>query len=315
MRTLLSVVLLLQLPLGAQGAPSRYVNRAELMQDLTTLASAPFEGRRTGTPGALKARQWIVDRFRAAGLSPAGASGYLQTFTFSTTDRGGLMPGGRPFRTEYSAANVVGRLAGREPRARLLVITAHYDHVGIRNGVVYPGADDNASGVAALLAAARYFSRNHPRHPMMFAALDAEELGQRGASALVSSPLVDRRAVAMNINLDMVSRSERREIYAAGTSFAPWLLPILEDVQSRSTVKILFGHDRRRDPRGLEDWTHSSDHGRFHDAGVAWVYFGVEGHPDYHEPTDTADRVDAGFFGDAADMIIEAIRTIDGRVD
>jgi Zn-dependent M28 family amino/carboxypeptidase len=309
----MAVALLLQIPLGAQTAPARHVDRARLMRELAVLASPEFEGRRTGTPGALKARQWIVEQFRAAGLAPAGGSEYLQPFTFSTTDRGALLPGRRPFRTDYSAANVIGRLAGREPRARTLILTAHYDHLGIRNGVPYPGADDNASGVVALLAAARYFREHPPRHPMMFAALDGEEQGQHGARALLDSSLVERRAIAMNVNLDMLSRSDRREIYAAGTSFAPWLVPILEDVQKRSAVKILFGHDR---PGGdLEDWTRSSDHGPFHDARIAWVYFGVEDHPDYHQPTDTSGRVDAGFFGDAADMIIEALRAIDARVD
>ena len=307
------VALLLQFPLGAQTAPARHVDRARLMRELAVLASPEFEGRRTGTAGSIKARQWIVAQFRAAGLAPAGVSEYLQPFTFSTTDRRALLPGGRPFRTDYSAANVIGRLAGREPRARTLVVTAHYDHLGVRNGVLYPGADDNASGVVTLLAAARYLGANPPRHPMMFAALDGEEQGQHGARALLDSSLVERNAIAMNVNLDMVSRSDRREIYAAGTSFAPWLVPMLEDVQTGSAVKILFGHDR---PGGdLEDWTRSSDHGPFHDARIAWVYFGVEDHPDYHQPTDTSGRVDAGFFGDAADMIIEALRALDARVD
>jgi Zn-dependent M28 family amino/carboxypeptidase len=309
----MAVALILQLPLVAQEAPARHVDRARLMRELTVLASPEFEGRRTGTPGSLKARQWIAAQFRTAGLTPAGVSDYLQPFTFSTTDRRALLPGGRPFRSDYSAANVIGRLAGREPRARLLVITAHYDHLGIRDGRLYPGADDNASGVVTLLAAARYFSEHAPRHPMLFAALDGEEQGQHGARALLESPLLDRRAVAMNINLDMVSRSDRREVYAAGTSFAPWLVPMLQEVQKRAAVTIRFGHDR---PGGaLEDWTHASDHGPFHDARLAWVYFGVEDHPDYHQPTDTADRVDAGFFGDAADMIVEALRSIDARVD
>ena len=299
MRRLLCVLLVFQLPLAAQRAPARYVDRAELMRDLAVLASPDFEGRRTGTPGSLKARQWIVEQFRTIGLTPAGTAEYLQPFRFR----------------DSAAANVLGRRAGREPRARLIVVTAHYDHLGVRNGVVYPGADDNASGVAALLAAARYVAANAPRHPLLFAALDGEELGQRGARALIDSGLIDRRGVAMAINLDMVSRSERRELYAAGTSFAPWLIPILQDVQTRAAVTILYGHDRPSPPAPLEDWTHQSDHGPFHDAGIAWVYFGVEDHPDYHQPTDTSGRVDAGFFGDAADAIVEALRAIDDRVD
>jgi Zn-dependent M28 family amino/carboxypeptidase len=150
----------------------------------------------------------------------------------------------------------------------------------------------------------------------MFAALDAEELGLRGARALVDSALLPRRAIATNINLDMVSRSDSNEIYAAGTYHAPWLVPILQDVQTRASIKVLFGHDRpMARGSGLEDWTHSSDHGLFHDAGIPFVYFGVEDHPDYHKPTDAASRIDSRFFGDAADMIIEALLTIDRRVE
>jgi Zn-dependent M28 family amino/carboxypeptidase len=293
------VIVVLQLPLTAAQSPARHVDREQLMRDLTTLASPVFEGRRTGTPGARKARQWIVEQFRTIGLTPAGTADYLQPFRFR----------------DSAAANVLGRRAGREPRARLIVITAHYDHLGVRDGVVYPGADDNASGVAALLAVARDVAAAAPRHPLLFAALDGEELGQRGARAVLDSGLIDRRGVAMVINLDMVSRSERRELYAAGTSFAPWLIPILQDVQTRAAVSILYGHDRPSPPATLEDWTHQSDHGPFHDAGIAWLYFGVEGHPDYHRPTDTSGRVEAGFFGDAADTIVEALRAIDDRVD
>jgi Zn-dependent M28 family amino/carboxypeptidase len=315
--------LLIQAPLIAQAtaasaveAPARHVDRAQLMRDVETLAAPAFEGRRTGTPGALKARQWLVDQFRAIGVTAGGTQEYLQPFTFSTRETRALLPGGRPFHVDYSAANVIGRVPGRETRARMLVITAHYDHLGTRDGVLYPGADDNASGVAVLLAAARHFVRNPSRHPMVFAALDAEELGLRGARALIDSALVSRSAVAMNINLDMVSRNDRHDIYAAGTSHAPWLRPLLQDVQMRTPVNILFGHDRPMDRGGgLEDWTRSSDQGPFHDAGIPFVYFGVEDHPDYHKTTDTAGRIDPRFFGDVADMVIEAVRTFDFRVE
>ena len=318
-----AVALLAQAPLVAQATtaaaiatPARYVDRAQLMRDVETLAAPAFDGRRTGTPGAMRARQWLVDRFRAIGVTPGGTREYLQPFTFSARDTRAASPGDRPARADSAAANVIGRLSGRDPRARILIVTAHYDHLGTRGGVLYPGADDNASGVAVLLAAARHFARNPPRHPMLFAALDAEEAGLRGARALVNSALVSARAVAMNINLDMTSRNDSNEIYAAGTSYAPWLTPLLQDVQTRASVHILFGHDRPMDRRDApEDWTDASDHAPFHAAGIPFVYFGVEDHADHHRATDTADRIDTRFFGDAADMIVEALRTFDARVE
>lgn len=295
--------------------PARHVDRSLLMRDIGTLAAPAFEGRGTGTPGGLRARQWIAEHFSRIGLAPAVQGDYLQPFTVTVRRASGSRPEGAPAPGDYRAANVIGRTPAREPGAATLVVTAHYDHFGIRNGVPYPGADDNASGVAVLLAAARHFTANPPRHPMLFAALDAEELGLRGARTLVQSALLPRRRVALNVNLDMVSRNDANEIYAAGTSYAPWQTPILRDVQTRTSVRILFGHDRpAASAAGLDDWTQLSDHGAFHAAGIPFVYFGVEDHPDYHKPTDTLDRIDPRFFGDVADMVVEAIRTFDARL-
>ena len=87
------------------------------------------------------------------------------------------------------------------------------------------------------------------------------------------------------------------------------------EVQARSAVKILFGHDRPMYlAGGVENWTHSSDQGPFADAGVPFVYFGVEDHADYHRPTDTADKINRDFYGSTVDMIVEAIRTFDRKL-
>src|SRR4030095_12075879 len=100
------------------------------------------DGRVAVSPGGLKARQWVVRRFIESGLMPAGTDGYFQPFRAAIE------------RTRVDAANVVGRAATPLAPAKKIVVTAHYDHLGIRDGVLYPGADDNASGVAVLLAAA-----------------------------------------------------------------------------------------------------------------------------------------------------------------
>ena len=294
----------------------RRVDRARLIQDVTTLASPAFEGRRTGTRGALNVRRWLVDEFRESGLRPGGTNGFLQPFTLLPRESDPSSASASAPEAGGAGANVIGLVPGRERQLKRLVITAHHDHLGVRNGVLYPGADDNASGVAVLLAAARHFARNPPRHPMTFAALDAEEIGLRGARTLLDSPLLPRSGIAMVVNLDMVSRSTANEIFAAGTYHTPWLAPLLEDVQRRAGVRIRFGHDRPASlGSSLDDWTHSSDHGPFHDAGVPFVYFGVEDHGDYHKPSDTAQRIDPRFFGDAAEMIVDAVRTFDASVD
>ena len=289
------------------------VDRARLMNDLRALADPALEGRGTGAPGGLKARTWIETQFGAIGLTPAGSTGYRQPFEFTHSSVKGFFLPDRPFQTTYrDAANLIARVSGTASATRAIVVSAHYDHLGVRDGIIYPGADDNASGVAVLLAVARQLHGAAPRHPVLLVAFDAEELGLRGAEALVGSALLPASSVALNVNLDMVSRNDDNEIFAAGTYQTPSLRPILDDVKRRSAVKILFGHDRPMVKAGsVEDWTTQSDHGVFHQAGVPFVYFGVVDHADYHRPTDTVDRIDPRFFGDVADMIVDAVVTLD----
>ncbi len=304
-----------QRPVNASGAGPHYVDRDQLIADVTVLASPQMEGRRTGTPGGLKAREWIVSQFRAIGLEPDGEGSYVQPFTFTHFSiRGFLLPG-RPAETRYdNAANVLGRINGSRNGAKPIVISAHYDHLGKNGAAIYHGADDNASGVAMLLAVARQLRQQPLNRPAIFAAFDAEELGLEGAQAFVNAR-ADARGAAMNVNLDMVSRNDRNEIFAAGTHHYPQFRPMLEDIRSRARVQLLFGHDKPMyRGGGVDDWTSLSDHGVFHAAGVPFVYFGVEDHVDYHTPTDTADKIDRQFFGDVGDMIVDAIRTFDARL-
>jgi Zn-dependent M28 family amino/carboxypeptidase len=179
---------------------------------------------------------------------------------------------------------------------------------------MYPGADDNASGVAALLAIARELQQRPLRHPVIIAALDAEERGLQGAKAFLTRPPVPPWQIALNINLDMLSRSSRNEIYAAGTYHYPALKAPLEQVQRRAAVALRFGHDVPRERTRLDDWTLQSDHGEFHKAKIPFVYFGVEDHPDYHKPTDTADKIDPAFFRRVVEMILDAVVTLDREV-
>jgi Zn-dependent M28 family amino/carboxypeptidase len=285
-------------PTGVEVAP--HVDRDRLMADLRQVASAEFEGRATGTPGGLKARAWVADAFEHAPLEPAGSAGFLAAVP--TKDHG-------------EGANLVGRLTGNEPGLPTIVVSAHYDHLGRKNGAIYFGADDNASGTVTLVAAARWFAAHKPRHTMLFVAFDGEELGLLGSKAFVKSPQFDASRTALDVNLDMVSRSDRNEIYASGVYQSPWLKPIVMDVQRRSGVTIKMGHDRPKKKRGdPDDWTDESDQGAFNSVHVPFLYFGVEDHADYHKPTDTADKIDPMFFGNAADMIVESLVTLDRKL-
>ena len=273
------------------------IDSTRLLRDVSVLAADSMVGRGTNAEGAAKARRYLVPAFRDAGLQMFGTS-YQHAFNYGAqTD-------------PVLGVNLIGWIPGTEPKARSIVISAHYDHLGARNGRIYNGADDNASGTAVLLEIARHFVRNPPRHKLIFAAFDAEEVGLRGARAFVATPPVPRDSIALVVNMDMVSRNAQGVLYAAGAYHTPALAPILQGVASSAPVTLRLGHDRPDLPPG-EDWTQSSDHGPFHGAGIPFVYFGVEDHPDYHQPTDDFERIQPGFFVRATRTILSAVMALD----
>lgn len=307
---LLPLVLLVATPshVTAQAAAAGAVHFTadDLMASVQTLAAADMQGRQTGTPGNAKAREWISSRFNEAGLAPvAGRSDFAWPFTFARPVMGGQGQG-----VKVEGVNLVGLCRGTGAADNgALVISAHYDHLGVQGNVTYHGADDNASGVAVLLALARQCRQAPWAHDAIFVAFDAEEMGLQGARAFISAlPLPKDRTLAVNVNLDMVARGDTGELYIAGVSHRPMLKPILEPVASRSRVKVRFGHDSGG---GREDWTTQSDHGVFHENHIPFVYFGVEDHPDYHKPTDTADKINPAFFFQAALTILDAVTALD----
>ena len=286
-------------PIGAQTAT---VDGALLLKDLETLSADAMEGRLAGTPGGARARAYVLRRFKEARIQPIGDS-YERPFTFR----------GRGDSAERSGVNIVGVVRGTRAPDRFIVVTAHYDHLGVRNGEIFNGADDNASGVAALLAVAARLSASRPAHSVVFAALDAEESGLNGARAFLADPPIPRDAIAMNVNLDMVARDAKNVLFASGTFHYPFLKAYLKDV-ARPPVVLRLGHDAPN-VKGEDDWTRDSDHYPFHQAGIPFIYFGVEDEAEHHKATDDAATVTKEFFIGAANTILAAVRAFDANLE
>ena len=276
---------------------SKIIYPAQLLHDIEMLSADDMQGRGIGTPGVLKAREYVAKRFAESGLKSLNKS-FVQPFDFS--NRAGA---------KISGANVVGYVEGKKFKDKYIVVTAHYDHVGVQKGEIYNGADDDASGTAALFALAAYFKKNKPSHTIIFAAFDGEESGLRGARAFVAAPPVAKEKIALNINLDMVSRNDKNELYAAGTYHYPQFKPTLVKLAKTSKIKLLLGHDRPEQQR--DDWTNQSDHGAFHAAKIPFVYFGVEDHKDYHQPTDDYANIQPEFYVRAVETILDAVKMFD----
>ncbi|HEX8423974.1 MAG TPA: M20/M25/M40 family metallo-hydrolase [Pyrinomonadaceae bacterium] len=259
-------------------------------------------GRKAGTEDGAKARDYVARRFKESGLKFFAASP-LQAFTFTEPNTSG----------EKQGANVVGYVKGKTFPDLYLVVSAHYDHIGVNKGEIYNGADDNASGVAALFALGKYFSKHRPLHSIIFVAFDNEEGGGDGARKFVSEPPVDIRSIILNVNLDMVSRNDLNQLYAVGTYHYPFLKPSLERVMASAPVKLLFGHDTPDLP-AVQNWTAQSDHVAFHRAKIPFIYFGVEDHKDYHKPTDDFENINQDFYVRAVETILEAVKALDASL-
>jgi len=286
-------------PAGAQTAT---VDGALLLKDLETLSADDMEGRLPGTPGGARARAYVLRRFKEARIQPIGES-YERPFTFQ----------GRGDPAERAGVNIVGVVRGTREPDRFIVVTAHYDHLGVRNGEIFNGADDNASGVAVLLAVAAQLGAARPAHSVVFAALDAEETGLNGSRAFLADPPIPREGIAMNVNLDMVARDAKNVLFASGTFHYPFLKAYLKDV-ARPPVVLRLGHDAPN-VKGEDDWTRDSDHFPFHQAGIPFIYFGVEDEAQHHKPTDDAATVTKEFFIGAANTILAAVRAFDANLE
>lgn len=272
------------------------------VEDVRVLSADDMEGRGIATPGGAKARAYLLQRFAQIGLSPQGAA-FERPFSF-TNKLGKTVDG----------VNLVARIEGTSSSDKVLVVSAHYDHLGVKNGKIYNGADDNASGVAGLLAVAEAFRARPPRHTVLIVAFDGEESGLQGAKAFVAAPPVPLDKIGLAVNFDMIGKNAKGELYVSGAAPQPGLKPVLDAVAKRAPVTLLQGHDT--DAQGKEaNWTMQSDQGPFAAAKVPWVYFGVEDHPEYHQPTDDFDTLPQDFFKRAVATVVSVTRAFDDDLD
>ena len=284
------------------------LDTARMLADLRTLAADSFAGRRVGTPGGARAVAYVTRRMAATGAR-ALADSFALPFTFTRGREGG---------SSLRGTNVAGVVRGTQHPGRFIVVSAHLDHEGIGRPVngdsIYNGADDNASGTAAVLELARWFAAHPPANSIVFVAFDAEEAGLRGARAFVAEPPVSRDSIVVNVNLDMVSRNEKDELYAVGTLEHPALLPYIRRAAERSRVKLLTGHEGPT-ATGSNDWTSASDHGAFRAQRIPYLYFGVEDHAGYHQPSDEARAITPVFYGRAMETVLDVLLDLDRDLD
>ena len=260
---------------------------AQVQRIVTALANDAMRGRGAGTPELERARDLVQAELAAVGLEAGFADGWLQGFE----DPRGI-----------ELANVAGRVAGSGDE--WLVVGAHYDGLGVGAlgtefaGRIQPGADDNASGVAALVRIAQTLAREKDlRRSVWIVAFSGEELGTLGSEHFVAHPPADLSKCVAMLNLDTVGRIENDRVIVFGAGTAEQFEDILRG------VNLPFGFDLRWNEGGVG----ASDHTPFFAKGIPVLHFFSGAKPEYHRPGDRLELVDFAQTAKLADFVAETV--------
>jgi hypothetical protein len=291
----------------------------EVREIVAALAADSMEGRRTGTPGSARAARFLAERMRSYGLEPAGDSSYFQRVSYEVV-RG---PEGEVLRLPGDNGadsagvvrvidyNLIGLIRGTDSamRDQAVVLGAHFDHVGIGKPVqgdsIYNGADDDASGVATVLAAARALAGAPPRRTVIVLLTSGEEFGVLGTRWYADRPSFPLSGTIAGLQVEMVGRPDS----LAGGPGRLWLTGY-----ERSTVGETLttaGLPVVPDPRPSYRFFERSDNIVFALRGIpahTLSSFGM--HADYHQPSDEVDRIDFAHLEQAADHVTRAARLL-----
>ena len=278
------------------------INRSSAEATINFLASDELQGREAGVHGSRVTSEYIVSLLQWMGVSPL-ADSYFQPFDAYRKERqkkgrlevhpDSIAKLKQEVHQKLSMRNVLGMIPGKNTK-EYVIVGAHFDHLGIDPALdgdqIYNGADDNASGVSAVLQIARAFlaSGQQPERNVIFAFWDGEEKGLLGSKYFVQTcPFLSQ--IKGYLNFDMIGRNNKPQqpkqvVYfytSAHPAFGDWLK---EDIRK-------YGLQLEPDYRAWENPIGGSDNGSFAKVGIPIIWYHTDGHPDYHQPSDHADRL------------------------
>ncbi|WP_432671506.1 M28 family metallopeptidase [Flavobacterium sp. SM2513] len=278
---------------------TKYLNTitaAELSKHLYIVAADSMQGRDTGSEGQKKAGRYLISEYKKMQISfPTGATSFYQKVPSAFMKRN-YSP------TPNDSENIWTFIEGSEKPNEILVISAHYDHVGTKNGDIYNGADDDGSGTVALLEIAQAFKKAKedgygPKRSILFLHVTAEEKGLHGSRYYSENPLFPLKNTIANINIDMIGRRDtlhpntNNYIYVIGSDrLSTDLHKINEDANAKYTkLNLDYKYNDINDPERIY---YRSDHYNFAKNGVPSIFYFNGVHDDYHQPGDTPDKIE-----------------------
>lgn len=282
---------------SAQEAAISYANeikQEDLKELLYVYASDYFEGRKTGTPGQRRATDFLRHFYKSHQISAAkGTVDYYQNMKLRVDNQ------------YVDSQNVVAIIEGDELPEEYLVLSSHLDHLGMKEGKIYNGADDDGSGTVALLEIAAAFqkakSEGHgPKRSIIFLHVTGEEKGLLGSKYYTENPLYPLEKTFTNLNVDMIGRIDPKRsnpnpnyIYLIGSDrLSQDLHQLSENVNTTySKLELDYTFNDENDPN---DFYTRSDHYNFAEKQIPVIFYFSGTHEDYHKPTDTASKINYG---------------------
>ncbi len=284
---------------GKKNSPENYlktISAADLKTHLYIVADDNMEGRQTGEAGQKRAGQYLIDQYKAIGVPyPTAAKSYYQQVpaAFMNKSRGVNLK---------DSENIWAFIEGSEHPEQIIVISAHYDHIGVENGEIYNGADDDGSGTVALLEMAKAFAKakkegKGPKRSILFLHVTGEEHGLHGSRYYTENPLYPLANTVADINIDMIGRRDNLHpdtnnyVYVIGSDrLSSELHTITNEVNDKYIKMDLdFRFNARDEPNR---YYFRSDHYNFAKNGVPSIFLFNGVHDDYHKPGDTPDKIE-----------------------
>lgn len=289
----------------------------ELKKNLTVIASDEMQGRDTGSEGQKKAGKYMIDFYKNLGIShPKSMTDYYQKVPSEFLNkRSGTLP---------DSENILAFIEGTEKPNEIIVISAHYDHVGTKDGVVYNGADDDGSGTVALMEIAEAFKQAQklgkaPKRSILFLHVTGEEHGLLGSKYYSENPIFPLENTVVDLNIDMIGRSDKENegknyVYVIGSEMLSSELKKINENANNVTNKLELNY-KYDDPKDPQRLYYRSDHYNFakHGIPVAFYFDGI--HEDYHKPTDDPDKIDYSLLQKRAQLVFATAWELANRKD
>lgn len=279
--------------------PTKYINSItanELKTHLYIVASDDMEGRETGSLGQKKSGEYLINQYKASGVSfPKGATDFYQRIpaSYLNANRNDNL---------LDSENVWAYIEGSEKPNEVIVISAHYDHIGIENGEVFNGADDDGSGTVALIEIAQAFAKakkegNGPKRSILFLHVTGEEHGLLGSKYYVENPLFPLSNTITNVNIDMIGRHDAfhndssNYIYLIGSNYLSSDLFNICEAANKNYINLFLDY-KFNDINDPNRFYYRSDHYNFAKNKIPAVFLFNGVHVDYHKATDEVDKIE-----------------------